>query len=1358
MKTGIPQRLHRVRRCFAVRALALVAIAGSALILLSSATAGSPPLPSAGLQHLPGDVSPALSGLRVPAGAPQDNVEVSPTGIMRVPPGTVVVPNRVLVRFRAGSRPASQLAARASISASVADAYSLIPRLQLLRLPPGRSVASAVSELSRDPSVQYAVPDLAVKVAAAPSDPLYSSQWALDAIGAPMAWSRTTGSATVKVAVLDTGVRLDHPDLTANLVPGWDFINNDSDPSDDYGHGTHVAGIIGAAGNNGVGVAGINWNVGIMPLKICDAHGSCDLAAEISALQYAVANGAKIANASFGGAYGGYQPERDAIAAAGAAGLLYVAAAGNSQMDNDLVPSYPASYPLDNIISVAATDSWDWLASFSNYGFNSVLTAAPGDGILSTMLSSGPLSDPSGYGTLSGTSMAAPQVSGAAALLWAQHPAWTMQQVRTRLLTTASPLPTLVGKVADCGQLDIAAATDTTRPDRGIVCVRLSGTGTGSVTSTPAGVDCGSTCVVSLPPGTTLSLSATPTSGSTFSGWGGDCSGSASCTVSAGLGRVTATFRASGSPGGWDQRPLPGPAGRDPFIPGSPLNAGTFYNVAVSADGSERAETIFNLRSNYCTYATDDTGGVFLERHTSSGWVADGTLTAPSDPAWSGDPGARWANCSSFGAVTKLSADGTALLVTPEVAPVWDPDPPRYRCAAYVYRRGDTGWALDAVLYPPGVDAHGSVTWEGCGGFGYGGAISNDGTRVAMHSLGLDSSSSRVLKVDVFVRSGAGWSLEQQLTLPTAGEGCAGSIGSRYLSLSGDGSTLLAASPDCPDAGYDMAGLVYAYERSGSVWTLGQTIHPPDPYQYMSFGAQTALSQDGNTATIEAPLAWSPGGFNGGGVWIYERDESGWHASEYLPPIKPDPDSLWPLSCPTIVQNGARIVCNADAPVGFNYDQGSLYVYDRPGGGWGNQHARRMFASDGLAGDYLGSTIGAPEDGSFFDATISPINLATSAYPHDRIGYEFFRTTSPEDNALTVTSAGEGSGSVVSNPSGIDCGETCWLFFADSTPVTLTATPATGSTFTGWSGACSGTGTCTVTMDADREITATFARESEKLTVSKAGSGSGTVSSSPGGISCGATCSHDYLYGDSVTLTATPATGSAFSGWSGACSGTGTCTVTLTADASVTATFALNSEVLQVVSAGSGSGTVTSAPAGISCGSTCSHAFSYGNLVTLTAVPAIGSTFTGWSGACSGTSTCTVTMTADKSVTATFALSHVPAGSGSGTATGTPAGISSATGKIKSAKLSKKTFTASQAKNVKLTVKFGPKSKVFKWVVSLKLGSKWKAVKNVAKHGSFSTKTMTVKQLFGGKKMVAGVYQLRLSADKNAKTLKFRIV
>src|SRR5216117_3643829 len=229
--------------------------------------------------------------------------------------------------------------------------------------------------------------------------------------------------------------------------------------------------------------------------------------------------------------------------------------------------------------------------------------------------------------------------------------------------------------------------------------------------------------------------------------------------------------------------------------------------------------------------------------------------------------------------------------------------------------------------------------------------------------------------------------------------------------------------------------------------------------------------------------------------------------------------------------------------------------------------------------------------------------------------------------ALTVSKAGTGSGTVTSSPAGITCGATCAASFTSGTAVALTAAPAAGSTFGGWSGGgCSGTGSCVVTVSAATTVTATFTLQSFTLTVTPAGTGSGTVTSSPVGINCGATCSVSFASGTAVTLTAAPAAGSTFTGWSGGgCSGTGTCTVTLSAATTVTATFALPTFALTVSKAGAGSGTVTSAPVGINCGLTCSASFTSDTAVTLTATPAAGSTFTGWSGGgCSGTGTCVV--------------------------------------------------------------------------------------------------------------------------------------
>ena len=236
------------------------------------------------------------------------------------------------------------------------------------------------------------------------------------------------------------------------------------------------------------------------------------------------------------------------------------------------------------------------------------------------------------------------------------------------------------------------------------------------------------------------------------------------------------------------------------------------------------------------------------------------------------------------------------------------------------------------------------------------------------------------------------------------------------------------------------------------------------------------------------------------------------------------------------------------------------------------------------------------------------------------------------DQEYSLTVSKSGSGTVSSTPSGIDCGTVCRYQFSNSTEVTLSATPASDYTFDGWSGACTGTGACTVTMDATKNVTAIF-KAISKYTLTVSRRGSGVVTSDVAGINCGSDCSESYPSDTAVTLTATPANGYYFGGWSGACTGTDACTVTLSAAQTVIATFKAN-PILMVRRIGNG--TVSSDVAGIDCGSDCKESYSNGTTVTLTATPASDYTFNGWSGACTGTSTCTVTMDVSKNVVATF--------------------------------------------------------------------------------------------------------------------------
>lgn len=390
------------------------------------------------------------------------------------------VPGEYIIKYRGGI---------AQQTRSVAEQRLRVHNVRPLPLIDARLVrtfdrrgydAAYAKQLLASGVVEYIEPNYLYTAFGAPDDPFMSELWGMHNMGAgggtadvdidgPEAWNIATGSDEVVVAVIDTGVNYLHPDLADNMwhnpgeVPG-DGLDNDGNgfvddvhgintitgsgnPMDDQGHGSHCAGTIGARGNNATGVAGVNWRVKLMALKFLDASGAGTTQGAVAAIEYAVmmkergVNIGVLSNSWGGGAYS--QALSDAIAQANAAGLAFVAAAGNSGSDNDVLPTYPASYDHPNVVSVAAVDRNGNLAGFSNFGATSVDVAAPGVAIMSTVLGSG-------YGSLSGTSMAAPHVSGIAALLLS-HETLTVQALRERLFTTAKPLSSLNNVVASPG-------------------------------------------------------------------------------------------------------------------------------------------------------------------------------------------------------------------------------------------------------------------------------------------------------------------------------------------------------------------------------------------------------------------------------------------------------------------------------------------------------------------------------------------------------------------------------------------------------------------------------------------------------------------------------------------------------------------------------------------------------------------------------------------------------------------------------------------------------------------------------------------------------------------------------------------
>jgi thermitase len=400
----------------------------------------------------------------------------------------------LLVKFKSGiSRETIDMITE-RLNDRVEDRIENDPGLDAIDDLDNADVGELVKEYSAMPEVEYAEPNYEISLESSsyalvrPTDPKFEDQWALSNSGqrggkegadisAMRAWGTTTGSDKVVVAVLDSGVDYTHEDLAsnmwtrpANLAPyhdnelgtiedenGFNAIDFNSDPMDENGHGTHCAGIIGAEGSNDVGISGVNWKVRIMPLKFMNEGGFGTTKDAIEAINYVIDRkkagvNVRIISASWGSTQRSRALE-EIIRKAYENDILFVAASGNSSTNNDRSPHFPSSYDVPNVVSVAALDRNDHLASFSNYGLKSVAIAAPGVDILSTWLGNQ-------YEEKSGTSMATPVVSGVAALIVAEHPHITVDELRKRLLESVDPLPALKGKIATGGRINAAKAVE----------------------------------------------------------------------------------------------------------------------------------------------------------------------------------------------------------------------------------------------------------------------------------------------------------------------------------------------------------------------------------------------------------------------------------------------------------------------------------------------------------------------------------------------------------------------------------------------------------------------------------------------------------------------------------------------------------------------------------------------------------------------------------------------------------------------------------------------------------------------------------------------------------------------------------
>jgi Tol biopolymer transport system component len=741
-----------------------------------------------------------------------------------------------------------------------------------------------------------------------------------------------------------------------------------------------------------------------------------------------------------------------------------------------------------------------------------------------------------------------------------------------------------------------------------LLTVGRSGTGSGTVTSLPPGIDCGADCQETFTYGTVVTLTAQAAAGSAFAGWSGDCTGTGQCAATMDQTRLaTATFNV-----------LTGTTERVSLASDGSQGYAHSWDPSISADG--RYVAFDSGATNLVDGDTNGTSDVFVRdratrQTTRLSLASDGTQ---------GNNSSEYPSISADGRYVAFES-GASNLVSGDTNGYWD---------IFVHDQ-TTGQTTLASVASDGTQGNGNSADP---------SISADGRYVAFRSIATnlvsgDTNGSQ----DIFVHD---LTTGQTQRVSVASDGTQGDTDSYEPSLSADGRYVAfnsyASNLVSGDTNYRAD--VFIHDR-----TTGQTTR----LSLASSGTQgdddsfwPFLSADGRYVAFESYASN-----------LVEGD-----SNEFCYTGVPEQPYI---NCPDIFVHDlmtgqtTRVSVASDGTQGNNYSNGpsisadgryvafsslastlvsrdtngwDVFVHDRTTG----QTTRVSLASDGTQGngnsaeEYNRPSISA--DGCYVAFQSYASNLVSG----DTNGASDIFVHTLQGNLLAVGRSGTGSGTVTSDPPGIDCGLDCQEDFTYGTVVNLTAQAAASSTFAGWSGDCTGTGQCVANMDQTRSVTATFTLNDYLLIVGRSGTGSGTVSSLPPGIDCGADCQETFRYGTVVTLTAQAAAGSTFTGWISDCTGPGQCVLTIDDAKSAIADFTLNEYPLSVGKSGTGSGTVTSDPPGIDCGADCQEDFTYGTVVTLTAQAAVNSAFTGWSGDCSGTGACVLTITQPYSVTADF--------------------------------------------------------------------------------------------------------------------------
>jgi hypothetical protein len=683
-------------------------------------------------------------------------------------------------------------------------------------------------------------------------------------------------------------------------------------------------------------------------------------------------------------------------------------------------------------------------------------------------------------------------------------------------------------------------------------------------------------------------------------------------------------FHASGE-GSWATSSTPDATLTGPSGPGGEYG----YSVAVSSDGTTALIGAVGVNSG-------TPGAAYVFRASAEGsWASSSTVAAALTNS-SGSAG------DNLGSSVALSPDGTTALIGATGVNSG-------AGAAYVFHVSSEGsWASSSTPTATLTNSSGSPGDQ----LGSSVALSSNGTTALIGAAGINIFPGAAYVFHAAAEGSWTSSPTPTATLANSSGSTGDNLGSS-VALSSDGTTALVGATGVNA----YTGAAYVFHASAQdAWTSSPT--PTATLTNSSgstdgqFGASVALSSDGTTALIGAPLV----NLHEGAASVYHVSSQGSWASSSTPTATLTKSSASPDD-----QLGSSVALSPDGTIaligaiGFNGGTtgnggaGAAYVFQASAeDAWASSSTPTATLTNGPGsfGDHLGSAVALSSDG-----TIALIG-ADSANGGAGGAYVF----SPPSTTYTLTAdtSGSGTGTVTTTDGAINCGSSCTSTYGSGSGVTLNAQPGLNSTFTGWSGGgCSGTGSCTIAISEDTSVTATFTfvAPPKNLTVSVTGTAGG-VSSSPAGISCPGACAADFTPGTTVTLTATPASGGTFAGWSGpACrvTITGACAVTSmatpqTVSATFTAATVLPQEGLSVSLAGTGTGSVSSSPTGIACPGTCGASFSQGTVVTLTASPASGATFAGWSGAgCSGTGTCNVSMSSAQTVTATYtAISAKP--------------------------------------------------------------------------------------------------------------------